>query len=207
MRCSIRYGLVEKMRAQMCFEARAHIGYSYGMKFFQCFRFLALFVWAAWPVSAQSDACSQITDVSAEVTPPALAKNVRACIAQGAYADAMAHFYVWSAHGLFDQQRVKDASAHIVLREGQAWIFGGWPSEDMAGLRDVAQAMARPDDENLQAVCAYLAHRGPPDYRPGYMIARGQIPRKSDEDWRVVDFDADAAWDAALHELNNCPRP
>lgn len=118
----------------------------------------------------------------------------------------MAIFYAFSAHGLFDQLRVKDESAHIVLRETQAWIFGGWGADQMDALRAVAAEMAQPENANLASICGMLASRGPPEYRPDYMIIRGMVPRKSPQDWHVEGLEAGAAWDRALYELNNCPK-
>ena len=154
----------------------------------------------------RSAECLDLNRISANVPPPELAQDIRNCIENGNFAPAMQLFYIYSSYGLFDQQRVRDDSAHIVLSESRQWIFGGWNATVMAGLRDVAAAMRQADDPVLLQVCRWLQDNGPPNYRPGYMIIRGMIPRKSDDDWMTMDFDPQRAWARALHEVNNCPR-
>lgn len=165
-------------------------------------------LWAVFALIPQlgfAQGCSATQEIAPTDRPPELAARVRTCIQQGQFELAMAHFYAFSSHALFDQQRVKDESAHVVVRELQGWMFGGWSAAQMEGLGAVAAALRDPKNDLLNDVCAQLQANGPPTYEPGYMIIRGMVPRKNSGDWHHQDFDPTIAWRRALHELNNCP--
>jgi len=130
---------------------------------------------------------------------------VRDCIAQERYEDAMRVFLGYSVYGTFDQQRVRDESGHAAFVELNSWIFGGYRRDIMDELRSVSVAMRDREGELFLATCAAIRAAGWPEYRPTYMIERGILPRKTDDDWVSEGHVAAAAWEVALVKVNGCP--
>jgi len=153
---------------------------------------MALSVSGAQPVQAQFNemSCINLSELQTSDTPPRLARSVRDCIAQERYEDAMRVFLAYSTFGTFDQQRVRDESGHTAFVELNVWIFGGY---------------RRDEGKLFLATCEAIRSAGWPDYRPTYMIERGILPRKTDDDWVTDGYGAAAAWEKALVEVNGCP--
>lgn len=151
--------------------------------------------------------CLAQTELSRDMHPSELARIVRHCAEAGRFTDAVQVYYTYSSYGLYDQQRVRDESAHVVLSELSQWMFAFLDRDTMTGLRGAIDLMRDPNSALLLATCAQLAKLGPPDYRPSYMIRYGMIPRKSADDWQHDVFDSDAAWHTAVVQINGCPRP
>jgi hypothetical protein len=149
--------------------------------------------------------CIALAEVTRDMHPSELARSVRACVEAGQFEDAVQVYYTFSSYGLYDQQRVRDESAHVVLNELSQWMFSFFDRTTMTGLRAVIDQMRDPEHPFFQETCAGIAKLGPPDYRPGYMIRYGIVPRKHAEDWPVADFDSLAAWRKAVVEINGCP--
>ena len=169
----------------------------------------AHFVFAAHASLAQSAspndmACMPLGSVETTDTPPRLARAVRDCIAQTRFDDAMQVFMAYSVFGTFDQQRVRDESGHMAFVELNSWIFGGYPSDVISELRTVL-ARLRDRGDFFAETCAGLRNIGWPIYRPEYMIRRGILPLKDNDDWKNPDFSAALAWETALVEVNGCP--
>ena len=150
-------------------------------------------------------ACILLADLQPTDMPPRLARSIKDCIAQERYDDAMRVFVAYSSFGLFDQQRVRDKSGHVALIDLTVWIFGGYPPAVMDKLRAVRDTMQDRESKIFLETCRDIANAGPPDYHPSYLIARGMVPRKSDDDWKVGGFDKSRAWYKSLVELNGCP--
>lgn len=149
--------------------------------------------------------CLAQIELRTDMHPSELARIVRACSEAARYDDAIQVYYTYSSYGLFDQQRVRDESAHVVLGELSQWMFAFLDRKTMSGLRASIDQMRDPASALFRQTCAQLAKLGPPDYRPGYMIRYGIVPRKHDEDWQHEVFDAAAAWRKAVVEINGCP--
>lgn len=149
--------------------------------------------------------CIAQSEITPDMHPSELARIVRHCAAAQRFEDAVQVYYTFSSYGLYDQQRVRDESAHVVLGELSQWMFAFLDRNTMTGLRAAIDQMRDPGSALFQDTCAKLTALGPPDYRPGYMIRYGMIPRKSDDDWMAQDFDSAAAWGKAVTEINGCP--
>lgn len=141
---------------------------------------------------------------AADITAPEWAKVVRACIARGEMEKAVAAFWVYNSYLLFDQQRVRDESAHVVKSELNGWIFAGLSRDQIDQLKVWVDRMRQPGHAFHAETCGNLARLGPPQYRPDYMIVRGMIPRKSEDDWKTEGFDRAEAWDIATVAENGC---
>lgn len=139
-----------------------------------------------------------------DTTPPEWARVVRACVTQERMADAIAAFWVYNSYILFDQQRVRDESAHVVKSELNAWVFAGFSRAQIDALKVWVDRMRGPGHAFHARTCGALSALGPPDYRPAYMIVRGMIPRKNETDWQVAGFDPNAAWRVAIEDENGC---
>lgn len=111
----------------------------------------------------------------------------------------------YSSYGLYDQQRVRDESAHVVLNELSQWMFSFFDRTTMTALRASIDKLRDPAHPFFVETCAVIKSLGPPNYRPGYMIRYGIVPRKSDDDWQHDVFDSAAAWRKAMAEINGCP--
>lgn len=177
-------------------------------------RLCLAFVLMCLPLIAQAQAndalprdfgCLPQAELTRDMHPSELARIVRACAQDKRYEDAIQVYYSYSSYGLFDQQRVRDESAHVVLNELSQWMFSFFDRETMAGLRAAIDKMRDPAHPFFLQTCAAIHALGPPEYRPGYMIRYGMIPRKSDDDWQHDVFDAQAAWRKAVVEINGCP--
>jgi len=59
--------------------------------------------------------CLAQDELRNDMHPSELARIVRACANEQRYDDAVQVYYTYSSYGLFDQQRVRDESAHVVL--------------------------------------------------------------------------------------------
>ncbi len=169
--------------------------------------FLAIVGLVAGPARAQpyEMSCIHISELRASDTPRRLARSVRDCIAQERYDEAMQLFLGYSSFGTFDQQRVRDVSGHMEFVELNSWIFGGYRRSVIDALRLSADRLRDHESEIFHATCTAIRGAGFPTYRPTYMIKRGMMPRKNDDDWMSEGFDAAAAWEAALVEVNGCP--
>lgn len=148
--------------------------------------------------------CFEIERLSPDYTARELVDSVRKCVDEGRHGDAMALFIAYNSYALFDQQRVRDETAHLVLEDLNAWVFSGMWSDDMGVLKRYAEQFRDADSAYHQRICSALWKIGPPNYRPSYMIVAGQMPRRDDEDWRVAEFDPGAAWTKAASEINGC---
>ncbi|MEM9580875.1 MAG: hypothetical protein AAF891_09330 [Pseudomonadota bacterium] len=149
--------------------------------------------------------CLAQSQLRNDMHPSELARIVRHCTEAGRFDDAVQVYYTYSSYGLFDQQRVRDESAHVVLGELSQWMFAFLDRPMMNGLRGSIDQMRDPGSELFRDTCRKLAVLGPPDYRPAYMIRYGMMPRKNDDDWQHEVFDARAAWAKATQEINGCP--
>ncbi|SHG53897.1 hypothetical protein [Cognatishimia maritima] len=171
----------------------------------KCLRQIATLVSLGFAAPASAESCQTLEDLHAGQTARELAGIVRDCVAQERNENAIEMFWAYSNFSLFDQQRVWDESAHVAVQELHVWIFSGYSFDTINALKAVIARLREPNSAFLAETCKAVAKAGPPDYRPTYMITRGLMPRKSDDDWLTEGFDADAAWQKALVEINGCP--
>lgn len=148
--------------------------------------------------------CFEIEALQPDHTALELGGAVRSCVEAGRHGDGMALFIAFNSYSLFDQQRVRDNTAHEVLRELNQWIFNGMGKDDIDVLRRYAEQLREGDNAYQDRICNALWAVGPPSYRPSYMISFGQMPRKDDDDWQVEGFDPQSAWKVAVGEENHC---
>ena len=174
---------------------------------FTVLAFLMALATTAYSQDIRRCGCLSPAEVTADITARELASATRACMDQGDPRRAVQLYLTYSSFVLFDQQRVKDESAHVIVGELNSWIFTGYDFDQMNALKLWVEQLRDPQGKFLHETCVDIKAIGHPIYRPDYMIKRGMLPRKSDEDWMTPDFDTPTAWDKALHEINPCPRP
>lgn len=174
---------------------------------FTVLAFLMALATATYSQDLRRHGCPPPAEVTAGITARQLASATRACMDEGDPRRAVQLYLVYSSFILFDQQRVKDESAHVIVGELNSWIFTGFDFAQMQALKIWVDELRDPTSGFLHETCEGVRAVGYPTYHPDYMIVRGMIPRKSDDDWQVEEFDADLAWDNALYEINPCPRP
>ena len=163
-------------------------------------------VFAGLAGAAQGQGCAGLGGMRADQTPLELVSAVRACVAARDHEGAISLFLGFSAYLNFDVQRVRDGSAHAVVPELNARVFVGYAPDLIGALREVVNRMRAPGSEEHAKACAALREIGMPQYRPDYMIRRGEeIPLKTADDWMVEGFDGAQAWERVLVELNGCP--
>ncbi len=155
--------------------------------------------------TATAEPCLKVKDINSEQDARFLAGAVRTCVDESRYEDAIQLFWAYSNFGLFDQQRVWDESAHVALQELHGWIFSGYSRDDIDALKKHIGRLRDPESAFLAETCQAVKAAGPPTYRPDYMIKRGIMPRKSDDDWLTEGFNSQFAWNKALHTINGCP--
>lgn len=158
------------------------------------------------PAGAQSldPGCRALSGYGPEVPPPVLARGIRNCIAEARFAEAVEVFVGFNSHLLFDQQRVRDVTAHVAVQDLNRIALEGLKPEERAAMRAILERFGDPGDPVHVSICAAVAERGTPGYVPLYMIGRGANPLKSEDDWRTPGFDPQAAWRRALVEINGC---
>ncbi|GAA6208233.1 hypothetical protein NBRC116601_15260 [Cognatishimia sp. WU-CL00825] len=166
---------------------------------------LAISVLCILAQPAAAEPCLTLGDLTPDMDARHLAGSVRGCVQEQRFEDAIQVFWAYSNFALFDQQRVRDESAHVAVQELHGWIFSGYSFETINQLKLVITRLRDPEGAFLHETCRAVALNGPPTYRPSYMIKRGMIPRKSDDDWQVAGFDAQKAWENALININGCP--
>ena len=172
-----------------------------------------LLLLALWPFSLQAQeytaprelGCVPHIELRADMTPPELARIVRACVNAEAHENAFAVWLSFNSYALYDQQRVKDESAHMVLQDLYSWTFSGYPRDVMDDLKLAADLYRDANGDAFLRACEVIVATGRPDYRPTYMIATGMWPLKNPDDWRTDPFDGDAAWRNAVSDINGCP--
>ena len=152
-------------------------------------------------------ACFEIEGLTPDQTARDLAGSLRQCVDEGRHGDAMALFVAFNSYALFDQQRVRDTTAHLVLDELNGWVFSGMWSDDMGVLKRYAEQFQDAGSAYHRRICSALWQVGPPSYRPTYMIVAGQMPRRDDADWQTERFDPETAWITAVHDTNGCALP
>lgn len=162
---------------------------------------------AAYSQDLRPHGCLPPAEVTSHITAREMASATRACVEQGDARRAIQLYLTYSSFILFDQQRVKDESAHLVVGELNNWILTGYDFNTMNDLKVWINQLRDPQSKYLMETCAEILAVGPPSYRPDYMIKRGMQPRKSDNDWKTPDIDPEMAWDKAVHDINPCPRP
>ena len=173
---------------------------------FTVLAFLMALATAAYSQDIRRNGCLPPAEVTSDITARELASATRACMDQGDPGRAVQLYLTYSSFILFDQQRVKDESAHVIVGELNSWIFTGYDFAQMNELKIWIDRLRAPDDLFLIETCAEIKSVGYPNYKPDYMIKRGMLPRKSDTDWQTEDFDPNTAWETALHDINPCPR-
>lgn len=153
---------------------------------------------------ATAEPCLTLDEIDANLDARFMAGSVRGCIETERYEDAIRMFFAYSNFSLYDQQRVWDESAHVAVQELHVWIFSGYSIDQMNALKAVVGRLREPDSKLFRDTCIAVSSAGPPNYRPTYMIKRGMMPRKTDDDWLTEGFDSQAAWQKALIEINGC---
>lgn len=148
--------------------------------------------------------CLELTEIRPAHTARDLAGAVRVCVDDGRHGDAFALFIAYNSVAVFDQQRVRDTSAHLVLHDLNMWVFTGYSRNQITSLKGNAAAFRDTSSAFHRDVCAALVALPPPRYRPSYMIAAGQMPRKDAADWQVKGFDPAVAWQTSVLEVNGC---
>lgn len=161
---------------------------------------------AAYSQDIRRHGCLPPAEVTSGITARELASASRACMDQDDPRRAVQLYLTYSSFILYDQQRVRDESAHVIVGELNSWIFTGYDFGQMNALKAWVDELRDPESAFLRETCVEIKAAGPPTYRPEYMILRGMIPRKSQDDWQTEDFDPTAAWSKALHDINPCPR-
>lgn len=163
----------------------------------------AFFVVLGFPVWAEP--CLELNEIDTSHDARFLAGSVRGCVDGARYEDAVRMFFAYSNFSLYDQQRVWDESAHVAVQELHAWIFSGYSIDQINALKAVINRLRDPESAFFKETCRDVAAAGPPTYRPTYVIKRGMMPRKTEDDWLTEGFDPAAAWKKALVEINGCP--
>ncbi len=161
---------------------------------------------AAYSQDIRRYGCLPPAEVTSGITARELASATRACMDQDDPRRAVQLYLAYSSFILFDQQRVKDESAHVIVGELNSWIFTGYDFAQMQELKTWVDELRSPESVFLSETCDEIKAVGSPTYRPDYMISRGMIPRKSDDDWMVEPFNAQTAWSKALYDINPCPQ-
>ncbi|WP_299350945.1 hypothetical protein [uncultured Shimia sp.] len=149
--------------------------------------------------------CIEIKDLEPDYTARELAGAVRSCVEAERHGAAVGLFLAYNSTAMFDQQRVRDETAHVVVQELNGWIFSGYSRAQIDALKHYVTLFRSGEGDYFETVCKGLRDADPPDYRPSYMIVRGQMPRKHAEDWAVEGFDPQEAWNVAVSGINGCP--
>ena len=148
--------------------------------------------------------CRSLAEIEDAIIPPRLVQIIRTCLREDQFDYAVEVFVGYNSHLLFDQQRVADETAHVVVQELNTLLLEGLSSDEMSAMRDRLSAFKTQGSATHVAICEAMAERGKPNYKPDYMIYKAANPLKSDQDWRTEAFDPDVAWRRATVELNGC---
>ena len=65
-------------------------------------------------------------------------------------------YYIYSSYGLYDQQRVRDESAHVVLGELSQWMFAFLDRTTMTGIRASIDKLRDPEHLFFQDTCVEI---------------------------------------------------
>lgn len=151
--------------------------------------------------------CSAGKELKNTYTPFELYLSVTPCVEEKRYEEAANMFVLAGLYGRYDQQRVRDRSAHqavTVLKTAVTPHFSD-------GFREYLSSLA--SGEQLAGLCATMRKVGRPDYYPSYMVNHGlasltaQIEGMPQPEGALDEaFDPQAAWELALDQYLHCPR-
>ena len=104
--------------------------------------------------------CIGQDEISNDIHSFELARIVRACAAEQRYDDAVQVYYIYSSYVLYDQQRVRDESAHVVLGELSQWMFAFLDRTTMTGIRASIDKLRDPEHPFFQDTCVEIEELG-----------------------------------------------
>ena len=104
--------------------------------------------------------CIAQDEISNDMHSSELARIVRACATEQRYDDAVQVYYIYSSYGLYDQQRVRDESAHVVLGELSQWMFAFLDRTTMTGIRASIDKLRDPEHPFFQDTCVEIEELG-----------------------------------------------
>ena len=104
--------------------------------------------------------CIGQDEISNDIHSSELARIVRACAAEQRYDDAVQVYYIYSSYVLYDQQRVRDESAHVVLGELSQWMFAFLDRTTMTGIRASIDKLRDPEHPFFQDTCVEIEELG-----------------------------------------------
>ncbi|MES2313951.1 MAG: DUF4124 domain-containing protein [Pseudomonadota bacterium] len=150
--------------------------------------------------------CLDKSRLSNKMSPVDLWKGIGGCISSGRYDDGVFMFALAGAFGSFDMQRVADDTGHQVIQILPMAVYASLPQDKVSVFQSLASKTLEDETKRL-AYCKEIAHMGPPDYFPTYMVQHGigSFTGANRAQPLVVPFDAKAAWAKAVKQYLLCP--
>lgn len=142
-------------------------------------------------------ACVDYTEIESSDTPADIAQGASKCMADKDYDRAAHMIMVGTAFASYDAQRVADETAHSATKAVFKDTFNPENRAEMGALIGALMKLDHNEEEKGK-VCSFLAEVEKPSYRPDYMISHGSNPQ---DPALVTNFDADAAWQNAMHTI------
>ena len=155
----------------------------------------------------QDRGCLALEAADVGMSPADLAMSVVACAKAARSGDAAELMVLMLARGLFDTERVADATAHQGLQVLQMQVGTMLTDAEAAAFQEKLQVMtADRKGEAFADLCERIKALGVPSHDPAYMIAHGiKALTGNGGEPLVQGFNPEKAWDKALHEFLSCP--
>ncbi|MEM9970629.1 MAG: hypothetical protein AAF762_05975 [Pseudomonadota bacterium] len=155
--------------------------------------------------ATQDLGCIGIVAVAPTQTAADLAQASLTCLADGAYNSAVESFIAMQVFGVFDAQRVLDASSHQAIAVMGQTIAAEMDMAQQAAFQDAVGRFGGAGSARHAALCAHLRAIGPPEYFPRYMVQHGQEAfLYPDDDPIDPAFEPGPTWDAVLTSFLQC---
>lgn len=154
---------------------------------------------------SQDLGCIGIEALAPTHTAADLAQASETCLAAGDYDDAVESFIAMQVYGVFDAQRVLDASSHQAIAVMGQRVAQAMDADQQAAFQEAVGRFGGAGADRHAATCARLREIGPPDYFPRYMVQHGQEAfLYPDDDPLDPEFEPGPTWEAVLVNFLQC---
>lgn len=146
--------------------------------------------------------CLNSEQLTNSQTPVTLYPSLQRCIAEEKNEQAVYLYFLASAYGYYDAQRVADSSSHAAIPAIQKHSIWKLPEAIQVQFeQQLGTFIATP--ERFAEACQFVRDIGKPDYHPTYMIEHG-VMKLQKGNGLDAGFDDDASWENVIQSQLRC---
>ncbi|GAC13678.1 hypothetical protein [Aliiglaciecola lipolytica] len=152
----------------------------------------------------QTAVCIDKNSLNQNLSPVDLYPSIMQCILDGKAQQAIYNYFLASAYGMYDAQRVVDTTSHQainIIQKHSIWSLTALEQDKFQ--QKLTTFIDTP--ESMQAACTFLQSLGKPNYVPEYMVEHGvRKLTKENPDGLANDFAEDEHWISVLRNQLKC---